>query len=80
MKSSFNMALIFIRFLFRSTNFRSNFGFWISDCGLRIADLLYRYALSIFLKLTECLESKIPNFLGIKDKWRNNGDSYDFML
>jgi len=30
-------------------------GFWIADFGLRIADLLYRFALSFFIKLTECL-------------------------
>ena len=36
------------------------------DCGFWIADLLYRFALSFFIKLTEYLKSKIPNLLGIK--------------
>jgi hypothetical protein len=49
MKITYNMILSFIQFLFRYTNFQEQF--WIADCGLRIADLLYRFALSIFIKL-----------------------------
>jgi len=49
-----NITPYFIQFLFVKSAFRGNFGF-------SIADLLYRFALSFFIKLKEYLKSKFEN-------------------
>ncbi len=53
------VTLIFIQLFPVEPTVWSNFEFRISDCGLRIADLWYRFALSFFIESTEYPKSKI---------------------